>query len=107
LGSRLATSAGGVPAGRGADIIIIIDDPLKPRRRCRRSGGRRRRSGTTTFSTAGSNNSPPFASAHRISQVGTFERASLLCNIEVTMKNLKELLVNYSCVGAIIVICCC
>jgi hypothetical protein len=37
---------------------------------------------------------------------GTFERALLLCNIEVTMENLKEHLVNYSrVIGVIIVIC--
>ena len=37
---------------------------------------------------------------------GTFERALLLCNIEVTMENLKEHLVNYSrVIGVLIVIC--
>jgi hypothetical protein len=83
-----------VPTGRGADIIIIIDDPLKPEEALSQVQRQAARSVTTTFSTAGSNNSAPFASAHRISQVGTFERASLLCNIEVTMKNLKELWVT-------------
>jgi hypothetical protein len=38
---------------------------------------------------------------------GTSERASLLCNIEMTMANLKEFLVNYCCVISVFIVICC